>query len=67
MRMTSDELVAQTVRHLIEVEAPPLAGDFRMQHGLQQNIAQLIANLSRITSTNGLSHFVSFFDHMRNQ
>jgi len=62
MRMAADKFFSQAVRHRVEVEGTRLAGDLGMQHGLQQDVAEFIADLGRIAAADGICHLVGLFD-----
>ena len=67
MRMAADELLGESVRHLVEIKGSGLAGDLGVQHGLQQDVAEFIANLRGIAATDGLGHLVGLLNDMRDQ
>ncbi len=62
VRMAALELVRDRARHVAEVEVAALAGELGLEHHLQQEVAELEAQLARIAVVDGLDHLVGLLD-----
>lgn len=67
VRMAADQFLADGRGDLFEIEQAALLGNLRVKHHLQQQIAQLAAQIVEIVALDGIGHFVGFFDGIRDQ
>ena len=64
MRVTPHHLVGDRARHVGEVEPAQLLGHAGVEHDLQQQIAQLLAERRRVAGLGGLGDLVGFLDRV---
>ena len=50
-----------------DVEPPGLGGDLRVEHALEQHVAELGRQRIEVAAIDGLDGFVSFFEQVRAQ
>ena len=62
MRVAIDELVAQFVAHVGNVELALLAAYLGIEDDMQQDIAQFLANLLVVVLHQGIAEFKRLFD-----
>ena len=55
-------MVVDVLQHVAHAEATILAGDLRVQHDLQQQVAQLLGQRRRIALLDGLQHLPGLLD-----
>ena len=65
MRMARGELVGDGVGDAGEVEPATLATHLRVEHHLEQQVAELGLERLRLAARDGLRHFVGFLDGVR--
>jgi hypothetical protein len=65
MRVPPNQLLVNSARDLREVEPPTLLGHPRVKHYLEQEVAQLVAQLRRVALLDCVSDLVGFFDRER--
>ncbi len=63
--MAAYQLAVNGARHGRKVEPPALLGHPRMKDHLEQQIAELVAQLFRATELDGLGDLVRLFDRVR--
>ena len=61
MRMTADQFGRDRLDHAAEIEQPCLLGHPRMEHDLQQQVAELLAQIVRIAALDRVGDFVGLF------
>ena len=66
MRMASLQLVADGGHHITEVEPSLLLCDTAQEHHLQQQVAQLVAQLLRFAAGHRIRHLVGLLEGVRN-
>ena len=57
-----DQLVAQRVGHVAEIERALFLAQFRIEHHVQQQVAQLLLDALHIVVGDGIGQFVSLLD-----
>ena len=65
MRMAALQLVADSVRHVVEIEYASFTGHVRVKHDLKEKITELVAQITHVAPGNGVRHFVSLLDGVR--
>ena len=67
MRVTSHQFGANALGDIVERELTGLFSQLGVQHDLHHQVAQLLTELGRIASGDGLQHLVCLFQQMRAQ
>ena len=62
MGVTVDHLVGNAASDIGEGEQPGFLGDPRLEDDLQQQIAELVADIVDIAALHGIRHLVGLFD-----
>lgn len=62
VRVAVDQLVAQRVGHVAEIERALFLAQFRIEHHVQQQVAQLLLDALHIVVGDGIGQFVSLLD-----
>jgi len=65
MRMAADQLVGDGAGNVVEVEAALLLGHARVKHHLQQQVAQLLAQVGAVATRDGVRNLVGLLDRVR--
>ena len=65
--MPADQLVADAVDRVAQREVPGLVADLRQEHGLEEEVAQLLAQVGRRAVLDGVEHLVGLLEHERAQ
>lgn len=65
VRVAALHLVADRTGHVGKAERTLLTGHLRMEHNLQQQIAQLVLQVDQITAVDRVGYFVGFLDGVR--
>ena len=60
--MAENQLVAQAVAHLLDVERPGLAAYLGIKEYVEQHVAQFLANILLVVTHQCVAEFVDFFD-----
>jgi hypothetical protein len=58
--MSSNQLIGDASRDIVEVEEPSLLRDSREKHHLKEQIAELIANSIALTTADCLGYLIGF-------
>jgi hypothetical protein len=67
VRVTADDLVADPLEDRVDVEGAALLRHARLEHDLQREIAQLLAQRVHGATVDGVDHLVRFLDEVRAQ
>ena len=67
VRMTAHELVADRVDGVADREVAGLLADPRQEHRLEQEVAELLAEMRRLAALDRLEHLVGLLEHERTQ
>ena len=59
--MAADQLLGDAVGHCVEVEVALLAPDAGMEDHLEEQVAELLAQMRGVTLVDGFSYLVGFF------
>ena len=65
--MPAHELVADGVDGVADREVAGFLADARQEHGLEQEVAELFAEVRRLAALDRLEHLVGFLEHERTQ
>ena len=65
--MSPDQFVRHFAAHIFDGEAASFARDLRMHHHLEEQIAQLLAQIRVIACPNRIGDFVGLFEQARDQ
>ena len=65
VRMTADHLVANGVGDVVESEGALLLRHPRVEHDLQQQVAEFVFQIVKIAALYGVGDFVGFFNGVR--
>ena len=65
VRMARDHLVADRRDHVGEIEVPAFLRHLRVEHDLQQQIAELVAKRGVVAPVDRVGDFVGFLDRVR--
>ena len=65
MGMTENQLVADAVGHIVQIEAPRVLLNGGVKEDLQQHVAQLLFQVDGVLLVDGLGHLAGFFDKDR--
>jgi hypothetical protein len=65
VRMAGDHLVGQRGGHVVEVEGALLLGHAGVEHDLEEEVAQFLAQRAKIAAGNRVGHLVGFLDRVR--
>ena len=65
--MTAHELVADRVDRVADREVAGFLADARQEDGLEQEVAELFAEVRRLAAFDRLEHLVGFLEHERAQ
>ena len=64
MRVTPDELRGDAGGDIVDVEPPFLPGHLRMEHHLQQDVAQLLAKAVHVARIDRFQRFVGLLEQV---
>ena len=64
VRVAPHQLVADRRSHRLEIELARLAGDLRVKHHLEQQIAQLFLEMLEVSSLDGVGNLVRLLDRV---
>src|SRR5262249_40133324 len=64
VRMAAQKLVDQRPHHVVEVENALLLRHAGMEHDLEQEVAELLAQIGEITARDGVGDLVGFLDRI---
>ncbi len=64
VRMAAQHLVADAARDVVEIEGAGLLGHAGMKHHLEQQVAELVAQILQIIAGNGVCDFIGFLDRV---
>ena len=67
MGMAANQLVANASGNRIEIEALCFPGDLRVEHHLQQQVAEFLLEILVVTMTDCIGHFVGLFQDIWHQ
>ena len=67
MRVAADQLRRDSLGHVVDVERPVLPGHLGVEHHLEQEIAQLLAEQLRSAGVDGLEGLVRLLEQMAGQ
>ena len=67
MRMTENHLVAQLVAYISNIKLLFLLTYPAVEHNMQQDIAQLLANLTLVIADDGIAELIGLLDGIRTQ
>ena len=62
VRMTVDQLVAEGIGHISEIECALFLAQFRIEHHVQQQVAQLLFDALHIMIGDGVGQLVGLLD-----
>ena len=62
--MTENELIAELVAHICEIELRAFFSYLGIKEHMQQHIAQFFADLFVVTAHQGVAKFIHFFDRI---
>ena len=65
MRMPAHHLVADRGDDVVESEMPGFLGHLRMEHHLQQQVAEFVLQFVHVAAIDGIGDLVGFFDRVR--
>ena len=60
--MPPDQFIRDVVNDVADVETSSFAGDLRVHHYQQEQIAEFFAKMRIVFPARGLGHFVCFFN-----
>src|SRR6185437_9633517 len=64
VRVAADELLADAARDLCKIEPALLLGHARMEHHLEEQITQLLAQLVRLAALHRIGHLVGLLERI---
>ena len=67
VRMTVDQLVAEVVGHVAEIERALFLAQFRIEHHVQEQVAQLLLDACHIMIGDGIGQLVGLLDSVAPQ
>ena len=62
VRMTVDQFVAQGIGHVSEIERPLFLAQLRIEHHVQEQVAQLLLDALHIVIGDGVGQFVGLLN-----
>lgn len=65
MRMAANQLAGDAIDHRIELEAPLFPRQLRVVDDLEEQVAQLFAQVVEVAALDGVGHLVGFLEGVR--
>ncbi len=67
MRMPVNQLVTERIGHIAKIESALFLAQFREEHHVQQQVAQLLLDTLHVVVRNGIGQFERLFDRVAAQ
>jgi len=62
VRMSADQLLADLIKHIVDIESAAFTRDLGMHYHQEQKIAQLLAKMRVVPDPCGFGYFIRFFN-----
>ena len=64
MRVTANQLAIQLVEHFGDSEVTLVCGHLRIEQHLQQQVAEFLGKVRKVTALNGVEDLIDFFERV---